>query len=134
MLYCQLTLFRFDDEDEFDRMARERDEDLKERDAFAQRMLEKDKAKQDKRKGIVSKSDKKGFEEAARRLQQEKLDREETIDEIRKQSRRQYLKKREEQKVQELEDDIADDEFLFGEDELTRHTNLLLNLPGFFSL
>ena len=44
-------------------MARERDEDLKERDAFAQRMLEKDKAKQDKRKGIVSKSDKKGFEE-----------------------------------------------------------------------
>ena len=52
-----------DDEDEFDRMARERDEDLKERDAFAQRMLEKDKAKQDKRKGIVSKSDKKGFEE-----------------------------------------------------------------------
>ena len=55
-----------DDEDEFDRMARERDEDLKERDAFAQRMLEKDKAKQDKRKGIVSKSDKKGFEEVLR--------------------------------------------------------------------
>ena len=135
-----------DDEDEFDRMARERDEDLKERDAFAQRMLEKDKAKQDKRKGIVSKSDKKGFEEvglvsqastfyqwkleilifcfkiiqAARRLQQEKLDREDTLDEIRKQSRRAYLKKREEQKVQELEDDIADDEFLFNEEELTK--------------
>ena len=58
--------------------------------------------------------------QAARRLQQEKLDREDTLDEIRKQSRRAYLKKREEQKVQELEDDIADDEFLFNEEELTK--------------
>ena len=30
------------------------------------------------------------------------------------------MKKREEQKVQELEDDIADDEFLFNEEELTK--------------
>ena len=60
------------------------------------------------------------FIQAARRLQQEKLDREDTLDEIRKQSRRAYLKKREEQKVQELEDDIADDEFLFNEEELTK--------------
>ena len=43
-------------EDEMDKMDRERREDLDERDAFAKRIVEKDK---DKQRTIMSKSDKK---------------------------------------------------------------------------
>ena len=52
------------DEDEFERMEKERQNDLKERDAFHQRMVNKDK---DKQRNIATKSEKKGFEEAAKR-------------------------------------------------------------------
>lgn len=58
-------------------------------------------------------SDKKGFEEAAKRLKLELEDRDKILPEIRKQSRRIYLEKRKEDKVAELEADILDDEYLF---------------------
>ena len=104
------------DEDEFERMEKERQKDLKERDAFHQRMVNKDK---DKQRNIVSKSDKKGFEEAAKRLQQEQADKEKMIPELRIKSRRDYLVKRKEDKLQELELDIMDDDFLFDDSQLT---------------
>ena len=105
-----------DDVDEFERMENERQEDLKARDAFHQRMIAKDKEKQ---RNIATKSDSKAFEEAAKRLAQEKEDREKMIPDLRKQSRRDYLVKRKEDKIQELEADILDDEFLFAESNLT---------------
>lgn len=105
-----------DDVDEFERMETERQEDLKERDAFHQRMVAKDKEKQ---RNIATKSDTKAFEEAAKRLAQEKEDREKMIPELRKQSRRDYLVKRKEDKIQELEADILDDEYLFADSNLT---------------
>ena len=104
------------DEDEFERMEKERQKDLEERDAFHQRMVKKDK---DKQRNIVTKSDKKGYEEAAKRLKQEQEDKEAMVPELRKQSRRDYLVKRKEDKMQELELDIMDDEFLFDESQLT---------------
>ena len=106
------------EEDEFDRMKRERDQDLKERDEFHQRLLKKDKDKQAMR-SVAHKSEKKAFEEAAKRLHQETLDRDKILPRLRIESRRKYLEKREVDKVQELEDDILDDEFLFGQEELT---------------
>merc|ERR1712098_978231 len=106
-----------EDVDEFERMETERQEDLKERDAFHRRMVEKDKGKQ---RNIAAKSDTKAFEEAAKRLAQEKEDREKMIPELRKQSRRQYLVKRKEDKIAELEADIIDDEFLFNHSNLTK--------------
>ena len=45
--------------------------------------------------------------------------REKNLAELRKQSRRQYLTKRKEDKMLELKDDIADDEFLFDDSQLT---------------
>ena len=45
--------------------------------------------------------------------------REKNLGELRKQSRRQYLSKRKEDKMLELKDDIADDEFLFDDSQLT---------------
>jgi len=105
-----------EDVDEFERMENERQEDLKERDAFHRRMVAKDKEKQ---RNIATKSDTKAFEAAAKRLAQEKEDREKMIPELRKQSRRQYLVKRKEDKIAELEADIIDDEYLFNETNLT---------------
>ena len=105
-----------DDEDEFEKMENERQVDLKERDEFHQRMIAKDKEKQ---RNIATKSDKKAFEEAAKRLAQEKQDREKMIPELRKESRRAYLGKRKEDKLLELKADILDDEYLFDESQLT---------------
>jgi len=103
-------------EDEFERMENERQEDLKARDEFHQRMIAKDKEKQ---RNIVTKSDKKAYEEAAKRLAQEAEDREKMLPDLRKESRRTYLAKRKVDKLEELELDVMDDEFLYDETQLT---------------
>ena len=105
-----------DDDDEFDKMENDRKRDLLERDAFAQRLIKKDK---DKRKNVAEKSDKRAYEEAAKRLAIEAENRESLVNDLRKESRRTYLSKRKEDKLNELKDDIMDDEFLFDEDQLT---------------
>lgn len=62
--------------------------------------------------------DKKAYEEAAKRLKLEnERDKEKIIPKLRIESRREYLKKRKEDKVIELEQDLIDDERLFDEDE-----------------
>jgi len=43
----------------------------------------------------------------------EAMDRDNMLPNLRKESRRQYLAKRKDEKVQELEADIMDDEYLF---------------------
>lgn len=60
-------------------------------------------------------ADQRGYQEAAKRLKMEAMDREKMIPALRKESRRTYLAKRKEDKVQELEADIMDDEYLFDE-------------------
>ena len=104
------------EEDEFDKIERERAKDISERDDFHKRMIEKDREKQ---RNIVSKSDKRAYEEAKKRLEQEAMDQEKIIPELRKKSRYRYLEERKAKKVNELKDDIMDDEFLFNEEELT---------------
>ena len=52
-------------DDEFDRMERDRQRDQEDMKAFSKRLLEKDK---EKRRNVMEKSDKKGYEEAAKRL------------------------------------------------------------------
>ncbi|XP_074655901.1 pre-mRNA-splicing factor ATP-dependent RNA helicase DHX16-like isoform X2 [Tubulanus polymorphus] len=102
-------------EDEYERQEKKRIEDLKERDEFATRIKERDK---EKTRNIVEKSDKKAYEEAAKRLQLENEDRKKIVPQLRKESRRDYLKKRQAEKVDALEADIVDDEYLFsGEKE-----------------
>lgn len=89
-------------------------QDLKERDEFANRLKKRD---QEHTRHIVQASDKRAYEEAAKRLKLENADREKIIPKLRVESRRKYLEKRKEDKLQELEADIADDEYLF-EDEM----------------
>lgn len=84
--------------------------DLKERDEFAERLRKKDESHTRK---IVESSDKRSFEEAAKRLKLEAESRDEILPQLRIQSRRKYLEKRKDDKVSELEADILDDEYLF---------------------
>lgn len=88
----------------------ERRRDLRERDEFANRLQKKDEGKTRK---VVESSDKKGYEEAAKRLKLELEDRQKVLPHLRIQSRRKYLEKRKDDKVAELEADIMDDEYLF---------------------
>jgi pre-mRNA-splicing factor ATP-dependent RNA helicase DHX16 len=96
----------------------ERRRDLKERDEFSKRLKEKDDSKT--RKVVEATTSKKAFEEAAKRLKLETEDREKLLPKLRIQSRRDYLAKRKEDKVAELEADILDDEYLFDESKLTK--------------
>ncbi|CAB4062846.1 DHX16 [Lepeophtheirus salmonis] len=105
-----------EEEDDIDKMEREREEDLKERDAFAKRMLAKDKEKTRK---VTEKSDSRAYAEAAKRLEIEASDKDKMVPELRKESRRAYLAKRKVDKLVELEDDVQDDEFLFEKEILT---------------
>ncbi|XP_022914183.1 pre-mRNA-splicing factor ATP-dependent RNA helicase DHX16 [Onthophagus taurus] len=91
-------------------------EDIKERDALAERIKQRDLAQV---RNVVHASDRKSFEEAAKRLKMELEDRDKLIPKLRLESRRKYLGNRKVSKVQELEDDIRDDEYLFEEDILT---------------
>ncbi|UYV81413.1 DHX16 [Cordylochernes scorpioides] len=100
-------------EDEYEKQERERLEDLKERDQFAERLRKKDKEKT--RNLTMSRSDRKAFEEAAKRLKMEQEDHKKIVPKLRVESRREYLKKRKLDKLVELEADIQDEEFLFGD-------------------
>ena len=55
------------------------------------------------------------YEEAKRRLQMEAEDRKKAVPDIRKQSRREYLSKRGRDKLDDLDAEVQDEEFLFGE-------------------
>jgi pre-mRNA-splicing factor ATP-dependent RNA helicase DHX16 len=57
------------------------------------------------------------LEEAANRLKVEAADKMTVVPTLRVKSRRDYLAKRKEDKISELEADIRDDENLFNEDE-----------------
>ncbi|XP_076455055.1 pre-mRNA-splicing factor ATP-dependent RNA helicase DHX16-like [Babylonia areolata] len=103
-------------EDEMDREERERLTDLKERDEFAQRLRDKDK---EKTRNVTDKKGSKAYEEAKRRLEMEAEDRKKTIPDLRKKSRREYMKKRGADKLDDLEAEIQDEEFLFGGERLT---------------
>lgn len=111
-------------ESDYERTERERLEDLKERDEFAERLKKKDK---DRTRNIVAKSDRKAFEEAAKRLRLEAEDRKKIVPKLRVESRREYLAKRKEDKLIELEGDIQDEEYLFSDTKLTAREQKELN-------
>lgn len=105
-----------DSDDEWERAEEERREDVKRRDALSERLKTKDAENTRK---IVERSDKKAFEEAKKRLELDEQDRKKMIPGLRKKSRMDYLKKRREDKLVELDGDIKDHEFLFEDTELT---------------
>ncbi|KAM6910016.1 pre-mRNA-splicing factor ATP-dependent RNA helicase DHX16 [Xenentodon cancila] len=105
-----------EEEEEWEKEERERLHDIQERDAFAQRVREKDK---EKTRNIAERTDKKAYEEAQKRLKMAEDDQKNMLPELRKRSRRDYLKKREAEKLEDLEAEIVDDEYLFSTENLT---------------
>lgn len=105
-----------EEEEEWEKEERERLQDLEERDAFAERVKLKDK---DKTRNIMERTDKKAYEEAQKRLKLAEEDQKKILPELRKKSRYDYLQKREAEKLEDLEAEIADDEYLFSNDNLT---------------
>ncbi|KAF7291664.1 Pre-mRNA splicing factor [Mycena chlorophos] len=103
-------------EDEVTRRERERLEDLRDRDAFAERVRERDKEKTKKIVEDRSSKDKGGAAEAAqRRLLADDADaRSAAMPSLRLHSRQEYLTKRELQQIELLRKEIADDEALFS--------------------
>ncbi|XP_035528661.1 pre-mRNA-splicing factor ATP-dependent RNA helicase DHX16 [Morone saxatilis] len=106
-----------EEEEEWEKEERERQQDIEERDAFAERVKQKDK---DKTRNITERTDKKAYEEAQKRLKMAEDSQKNMLPELRKRSRWDYLKKRESEKLEDLEAEINDDEYLFATDELTQ--------------
>ncbi|NXJ58284.1 DHX16 helicase, partial [Spizaetus tyrannus] len=104
-------------EAEWEASERERLRDLEERDAFAERLRRRDR---DRTRTVLARPDAKAYEEAQKRLKVAEEDQKTMVPELRKKSRREYLAKRERDKLEELEAEIADEEYLFGEEALTR--------------
>lgn len=120
--------------DEMDRIKAEEEQDLRERDELAARIRQRDK---EKTRNIITKSEKKAEEEAAKRLhlknyilksfkflsfeskgklfrlKLETKDRFEIVSQLREESRKQYLSKRKDDKLDELEKIVEDDEHFF---------------------
>jgi len=99
----------------------QRDADLKERDEFVERMRQRDLEKTKK----FADPDALAMDE--RREHQQRLvdaqgedDKAALVEELRRTSRRKYLRERETKKLAEAQDDIRDEEFLFGDVELTK--------------
>ncbi|XP_075594443.1 pre-mRNA-splicing factor ATP-dependent RNA helicase DHX16 [Balearica regulorum gibbericeps] len=103
-------------EAEWEASERERLRDLEERDAFAERLRRRDR---DRTRTVLTRPDAKAYEEAQKRLKVAEEDQKTMVPELRKKSRREYLAKRERDKLEELEAEIADEEYLFGEEALT---------------
>ncbi|KAL4646823.1 putative pre-mRNA-splicing factor ATP-dependent RNA helicase DHX16 [Arapaima gigas] len=106
-----------EEEEEWEKEERERLQDLEERDAFAERVRQKDK---EKTRHILERNDKKAYEEAQKRLKMAEEDQKKMVPELRKKSRRDYLMKREAEKLEDLEAEIADEEYLFSNNTLTK--------------
>ncbi|KAI0822326.1 P-loop containing nucleoside triphosphate hydrolase protein [Trametes gibbosa] len=109
-------------EDEDVRRERERLEDLKERDAFAERVRDRDK---EKTKRIVEDRSSKASGAAAeaaerRRLADDSDARSRAMPSLREHSRQEYLTKRELQQIELLRKEIADDEALFHGMKMTK--------------
>ncbi|XP_061300479.1 LOW QUALITY PROTEIN: pre-mRNA-splicing factor ATP-dependent RNA helicase DHX16 [Pezoporus flaviventris] len=101
-------------EAEWEASERERLRDLQERDAYAERLRRRDHSRT-----VLTRPDAKAYEEAQKRLKVAEEDQKTLVPELRKRSRREYLAKRERDKLEELEAEIADEEQLFGEEVLS---------------
>jgi pre-mRNA-splicing factor ATP-dependent RNA helicase DHX16 len=110
---------------EAERAELEREKDLRERDEFVQRMLERDqsKTKQKARDDETKEEFQKRVDNEQRLARGETIIEEDgsklSLDKLREESRRQYLKKRQEREVTLLKQSLDDEEELFRNQNLT---------------
>ncbi|CAL8079655.1 unnamed protein product [Calicophoron daubneyi] len=103
--------------EEYEKDEINREKDIQERDAFVKRLVDKD---HDQTKKIVpTGSSLSRYEDALKKVESGEMTREELISELKKESRRSYLKKRQADKLADLKGEIEDEEMFFDEEELT---------------
>merc|ERR1712137_746053 len=103
-----------EDEDEREAEEKKRKKDLEEKEAFVERLKKRDV---DRTKNRFQQID---YEAARKTMEEDKEKRKQQIENLREVSRREYLKKREDDKLIELQQDIEDEKYLFGDEELTK--------------
>jgi pre-mRNA-splicing factor ATP-dependent RNA helicase DHX16 len=96
----------------------EQTKDLRERDEFAKRLKERDLQKSSKKEDKYSSQKEKALQER-KRLALDRDARNREMPDLREKSRQEYLKKREEQRLELLQQKIQDEELLFDQEELT---------------
>ncbi|KAL7986308.1 hypothetical protein Chor_011474 [Crotalus horridus] len=98
---------------------RQRKEEEEDKDSD-EKLSEEDKGRQSSQKAdLKERRQCLAYEEAQKRLKMAEEDKKFMIPELRKKSRREYLAKREKDKMEDLEAEIKDEEYLFSEQELT---------------
>jgi pre-mRNA-splicing factor ATP-dependent RNA helicase DHX16 len=105
---------------------RKMNEDLAERDAFVQRLLEKEEAKS-KSKNVEGLSTEQ-IQEIATRGSLTKTESKSTVEQLREISRQHYLEKREEKELTLLEMSMKDEKYLFDGEDLTKEEMQRLEL------
>lgn len=103
-----------EDEDDGSESEEERVRDQKEKEELEQHIRDRDTART--RKLTEQKLSKKEQEEALRRANALEED---DLNSLRKVSRQEYLRKREQKKLEELRDEIEDEQYLFADEKLT---------------
>ena len=104
-----------------DDLSSEEEKELKARNEFSERLKKRD---QEKTRKIMSKSDKKAAEEALKRLNMESSNKEINFDNLRKISRREYMVKRQKDKFEDLEMELEDEKYIFGDSKLTKRETI----------
>ncbi|KAF9281313.1 hypothetical protein BGZ68_006724 [Mortierella alpina] len=104
-----------EEELEQERLEREREQDIKERDEFANRLRNKDDTKTKK---LVE--DRSSKADSRRNLADDQEARKAALPSLRERARQEYLAKREGLQIEKLRLQIRDEEMLFDADELTR--------------
>ena len=100
-----------------DSSASDDEKEIKARNEFSERLKKRD---QEKTRKIMSKSDKKAAEEAMKRLHMESSNKEIDFANLRKISRREYMGKRQKDKIEDLEMELEDEKYIFGDVKLTK--------------
>uniref|UniRef100_A0A7E4ZXY9 RNA helicase n=1 Tax=Panagrellus redivivus TaxID=6233 RepID=A0A7E4ZXY9_PANRE len=116
--------FNDDSDGDIDKIEAEDGRDARERDAFAKRLREKDKANT---RVVMSKHEAKAAADARKRLKMAEGDEKDLhalAKPLRYESRKQYLEKRKEDKIYELEQQVTIDKQIFDYDELTEKEKL----------
>jgi pre-mRNA-splicing factor ATP-dependent RNA helicase DHX16 len=96
----------------------EQTKDIRERDEFAKRLKERDLQKSSRKEDKYSSEKEKALQER-KRLALDRDARNREMPDLREKSRQEYLKKREEQRLELLQQKIQDEELLFAQEELT---------------
>ncbi|KAJ3098111.1 hypothetical protein HDU97_004295 [Phlyctochytrium planicorne] len=106
---------RYDEEDDEEEQIRK---DQEEKKAFEDRLREREEAKKKQKEEKYSQGDKES--QARKLIAEDKKLRKEALESLRDTSRQEYLRKREEQRILLLEREIAEEEYLFKDEKLSK--------------